>query len=145
MISGRLSAWRPAVVEHLLEAPAWLERLAVPRVINPLIHFVDLFQADFARLVYHAPHKEDGDDAKGAPNEKDLGAKGGVAWASANHERSAIRNAEVENPVRSCRYRHGLGSYFEGVYLGGDDPDDWTPGRGEEGDVDGAKGNQDGL
>ncbi len=40
-----------AKVAHLLEAPAWLESFAVPGIINPLVHFIDLFQTDLARLI----------------------------------------------------------------------------------------------
>lgn len=145
--------WRNAAVgkskvAHLLEAPTRLEPPAVPRVVHPLVHLVNLLQTDLARLEYHAPHKGDGDDAKGAPHKKhtrpQVDRPGLLVHAlGVHHEGCGVRNGKVEEPVGRCGYRHGLGAHLEGVDLRRDDPHDGAPRGRKEKDVNRHKDDED--
>lgn len=65
-----------SLIEHGLETPTWLKVLAVLRVGDALVHFVNLFEADFAGLKEIAVDKHNGNDAECALYEEDFGADG---------------------------------------------------------------------
>ncbi len=131
----RYAAGRPALIHNLLEAPAGLEILAVPGVVDSLVHFINLFETDLARLIDHEPDEEDGNDAKGTPDKEDFGTEARIARASVHHEWRAIGNTKVEQPIRSSGDGHGLGSNLERVDFGGDNPDYGSPRGSKEKDV----------
>lgn len=138
----RLTAGRPALIEDLLEAPARFEALAVPGVVDTLVHLVNLFETDLARLVHHAPNEQNSKQAERTPDEEDLRSERCGSRAVPDHERGTVSNTEVEKPIRGCRYRHGLCSHFQGVDLRCDNPSNGSPRRSEEEDVDGTEDNE---
>jgi hypothetical protein len=52
-----------------------------------------------------------------------------------NHIRRRIRKRKVQQPIRRCSHGQGFGSDFQREELARDDPGDWTPGAGEEENV----------
>ena len=74
----------------------------MPGEVDALVHLVDLFQADLARLVHHAVNEYAGQRAEGPPYVEHFGTHVEVATPGPDHIRRAVGDAEVEEPVGCC-------------------------------------------
>ena len=57
-----------------------------------------------------------------------------------DHVGGRVCDGPVEKPVAGCSHGKTLGTRLEREELAGDDPGDWTPGAGEEEDVNAHEG-----
>ena len=90
-------------VLDVLEGDSGHETLGLPCVGDLGVELVDLLEGKTLGLVDHAPDEEDADEAEATPDEEDLCAKVGVAWAGVHHVRSSTRKLleDVQRCVQS--------------------------------------------
>ena len=148
-MSLSISQARTAVVNgsilDILEGDRGNEARRLPRLGNLAVKLIDLLERKTLSLVDHSPDEEDADEAASTPDEEDLGAHVGVAWAGVDHVGRRVTDTKVKEPVGSGGHGKGLGADLEREDLTSDDPGDRPPGAGEEEDVDTDEGNQETL
>ena len=106
------------------------------RNANLTIQLINLFQRQALRLIDHEVNENNANETASAPDEEDLGLEIGISWTPIDEVGGGVCDGPIEEPVRGGGHGEGLGADFEGEDLAGDDPGDWTPGGGEEEDVD---------
>ena len=79
-------------------------------------------------------HKSNANQTECSPHEEHLALQ--IRALLIDHVRSRICDGPVEQPVRRGGHTQALRTGFEREQLSSDDPCDWSPGAGEEEDVD---------
>lgn len=117
------------------EVDGWDEAGGVAGIGDLGVELVDLLEGETLGLVDEEVDEGCADDTESTPDEEDLGAHVGVTWAVVDHVWGDVGDDEVEEPVGGGGHGKTLGSGLEGEGFTGDDPGAWTPGAGEEEDV----------
>jgi hypothetical protein len=77
--------------------------LGLPGLVNDTVKLINLFKRETLCLVDHEPHKGDADEAKCAPNEKDLGLK--VRTLLIDHVGCGVRDGPVKKLQMQSQYK----------------------------------------
>ena len=102
-----------------------------------LHHLVDLLEGESLGLWNHEVGKDDAGSAERAPDPEDLGAE--VAVVLTHHVWGDSTDDAVPEPVGCSGHGNTLGTDWQREDLTDGDPGGWTPGGGEEEDVDADK------